>query len=269
MVRTDDLPFARSAADLVAGRHLYPLRFSEAGIDLKNINVRTGANTSGAAVRTCNDWTVARLTLGTFGYAHGENSLFSNAGATACSVPMQLYCFGIDRVAPIAAPRPASGSKAFVSSTFDPILGLGGADALCTSDASTAGLTGTFKAYMATTTASATSRFTSTAVNFVRTDGIPVGSVATVLAATSVFTAPLSVAADGVTHFGNTAMWVGATTGSALGTALTTCSNWSTNTSAFTGSTGLAGSGYGPQFINVSTAKCSNTTAFRLYCLQN
>jgi hypothetical protein len=75
----------------------------------------------------------------------------------------------------------------------------------------------------------------------VRTDGIPVGLVAVVRSASTIFTAPLNVTADGLTYLGNNAVWTGATSGTVVGTAATTCNDWTSNASTSTGGEGRAG----------------------------
>lgn len=271
-VRTDGKIFARSKADFVAGRHHYPLRVSETGVDLLTARTAwTGALMTGAATaNTCSNWTsIATGTSGTAGEPHTGGTMWSSFSTSGCTGLKSLYCLGVDRVAPIAAPAPAAGRIAFVSSaSFNASTGVAGADALCTSQATAAGLTGTFKALLATTTATAASRFTTTAANFVRPDGVVIGPVSAVLGGNVVLSAPINVTADAASYLGNNGSWTGATAPTSVGTAASTCANWSSNLATATGVYGRVGETDGKYWFNTTTTTTCNAS-FRVYCLQN
>jgi hypothetical protein len=83
-----------------------------------------------------------------------------------------MYCLQIDHSTPIAAPS-AQGPVAFVSSDlFTPTnTGIDAADTLCQTEATSAGLTGQFLAFLATTSEAAISRF-NPGGSWVRRDGV-------------------------------------------------------------------------------------------------
>ena len=80
-------------------------------------------------------------------------------------------CVEIGRVQPVIT-RPDTGKRAFATTnSWQPGGGRDSADAHCASEASLAGLTGTFLAAMATTTETIASRFPADAI-YRRTDGV-------------------------------------------------------------------------------------------------
>jgi hypothetical protein len=132
-------------------------------------------------------------------------------------------------------------------------------------------LTGTFRALLATTTASAASRFGTTGATWVRADGIAITTTAAELfaAATSAYRVVPNQTANGayVTASPRRYLWSGATSLTATGTAASTCSDWTSTSSTVM-----------PQLAELNTATPSNlfggigyltcATAQRLMCLQ-
>ncbi len=159
------------------------------------------------------------------------------------------------------------GNIAFVSTknfTPGPGIGIAGADALCASEATSASLAGTYKALLATSTASAASRMTLASI-YVRPDGIPIATGATI-AAGSALDSGIWQRADGsyVPSQGDLT-YTGAPTPSAAGTVTSTCNDWTSTASsgAFIGSDPFAD----PTWWNLaSNAACTQTLA--VYCLQ-
>src|SRR5204863_1553574 len=163
-VRRDLRPVVDTVADLIAGRIRYPIRVDELGNDhsLGTVAVFTGTQPDGTGLSdgTCLDFTatngsaiVGELTGGAVKWTQlGAPSVF-------CGAHTALYCFGIDRATALPE-EPAPQRRAFVSAnTFASGNGIGPADTLCTDEAVNAGLAGTFRALLGTTTASPASRF--------------------------------------------------------------------------------------------------------------
>jgi hypothetical protein len=98
---------------------------------------------------------------------------FQINGSNTCSVqPSALYCLGVDRQAKVL-PDSVPGRTAFVSrGLFTPGAGIAPADALCQSEAAAAGLTGSFLAELATSSAPPESRFDLAGPPWVRLDGV-------------------------------------------------------------------------------------------------
>jgi hypothetical protein len=95
------------------------------------------------------------------GASDGTTSQFSVTNDGHCSDAFAYYCLGIDHDFAVA-PIPETGKLAFVSNTaFAPGAtgGLAKADQLCQSNATAAGKTGTFLAFLSTKQQAALSRF--------------------------------------------------------------------------------------------------------------
>jgi hypothetical protein len=107
-------------------------------------------------------------------------AIYDFEGYPACGTPMALHCFETDYNVNITYNRVA-GRVAFVAGSTQSGGGVALFDALCATDAASAGLPGTYLAFVGTSTASAASRFSS-ASTFVRTDGIPVAQAADLFA---------------------------------------------------------------------------------------
>ena len=170
---------------------------------------------------SCIGWTTA-ATSATFkqlvGLARYGTVGWTNAAGGDCNMPTSIYCLGVDRVSVVTITA-ATGRKAFMSkANFDAATGIAGADTLCRTEATAAGLAnaGTFKALLATTSASAASRFDESGPPWVRVDGVQI--------------APIDVRADGTYNdqqFG--VAYTGALAPRDVGTNGTTCNNWSKN----------------------------------------
>jgi len=159
-VRTDGAPFADAPTVFATGNNLvFPVRLDEYGNDLGDVRVYTGTNFGSTTANLCLDWTSnAGVDTGTVSEPkYGFDSAGGYGGA--CSSQAHLLCAEIGRVVQIKL-RPDTGRVAFMTKTnWIPGGGRASADALCTSEAAAAGLTGTFLAAIATTTESIASRF--------------------------------------------------------------------------------------------------------------
>jgi hypothetical protein len=132
-------------------------------------------------------------------------------------------------------------------------------------------LPGTYRALLASSTASAASRFSTTGTTWVRPDGLPVFATASDLDTMTVVT-PIVLSAGGG-YMGNYALWSGAATPTTAGT-LATCENWASNsadggvppaTAGVTGFTQAPSSG--ASAWGYTTLPCSATYG-TVYCLQ-
>jgi hypothetical protein len=276
-VRPDGKPFANTVTDILANKIFYPLRIDENGVDVTSnaqpsantVTVWTGTTKDGvvSAGQTCSDWTVTANSGLTGRAAAGPASWTARTNST-CGTIRRLYCFQIDHGSSDLVPAPTAGKVAFVSTkgfTPGPGVGIAGADALCASNANDAGLAGTFKALLSTTTATAASRVT-LAPLYVRPDGIPIAS-GTTIAAGGVLDSGIWQRADG-TYSPATGdiVYTGAPNPSSLPTsAASTCDDWTatTSTAALIGADTFAD----PTWWNLaSTQACTATLA--VYCLE-
>jgi hypothetical protein len=231
-VRIDGKPVANTAADLVAGRMFHPIRLTESGSDAFDTEVYTGTASDGtlqSGASTCNDYTSADDELIVTGFSTGTSSLFTSFNRVTCAEAARLYCFGVDRQASVTIALPGAIRYAFLSSdSWRPDGNLASADLLCASEASAAGLPGTYKALLATETASAASRFDTTLAPWARVDGVLLAATAEELFSSPYWDTSLTVLADG-TYATSGALLVGGggTNLSAAGTSALTCNNWS------------------------------------------
>jgi hypothetical protein len=137
--------------------------------------------------------------------------------------------------------------------------GIAAADAVCQDDAQSKGLPGTYRAFLATSAASAISRFDTSAAPWVRVDGIPIVHAASDLGRSKGrFVAPLQVTAAGGNLL-NHAAWTGSGDPGAPGNLGSTCNDWR---SAANSSSGTAGTVQFSAFSQVS-ARARRTLATR------
>jgi len=275
-VRVDGKPFANTVADIVANKIWNPIRLTESGVDVaagvlpgtSTLTVFTGTQGDGtfASGFTCDDFT---LTTGSArrGEVAGGPETWTARQNSNCSTSRRLYCFQIDHSANDLVPAPATGKIAFVSTkNFVPGGGIGDADARCATDAAAAALPGTYKALLATTGATAASRFTLASL-YVRPDGTPIAAGSTIAVAGLLDSGIWQRADSSYVGSSGDLVYTGAQTPSALGTLTSTCSNWTSTVTpgAVIGADTFAD----PTWWNLSSANppsCAQTIA--VYCLQ-
>lgn len=168
---------------------------------------------------------------------------------------------------PITAPRPRLHLSQYnlYSSNFG---GLSGADGVCASEASSAGLTGTFMAWLSDSTSSPSTRFTQSSKGYVLVNNTVVAtSWADLVDGT--LAVPINVTADGTV---DPTPRTTATSTDADGTAISTspgafCQDW-TSAAGGASATQIRGhtSGTGTTWTNSFSAGCANT--IRLICFE-
>jgi hypothetical protein len=266
-VRTDGVALADMPSDMFLGGHLLnPIDHDVAGNQMPRVqlDVWTGTASNGTADTvntTCGDWTgVAGLTEVGF---HDRSAPFDIAtSAFDCGQAAHVYCFEVGHDAAVT-PSQASGRIAFLSQQTGTV-GLSGFDSQCASDATAAGLPGTYLAAVAVNGASAASRLPAGAP-WHRVDG-------TLIAATdaAIFSSNLmsfvNQAADGTYAAGSftAETWSGATNGVTAGTDAGTCTSWTVTTGSAIGGSPIDTSNSG--FWGGTAVTC-NITAHVL-CLQ-
>lgn len=285
-IRPDGLPVGDTIGDgtsstdmLFDGHVYYPPRVTELG-NVTTSHAWTSTDDTGALVRTgdnCNNYSNASgANHGRLGAAFGGPTVWTDDSSASvssrtCDRPHPIYCFGTTVNRPLtSADLPAIvGRRAFLSSPWDTVArpGLSGADGVCQADAAAASLPNPtrFKALLATTSASAASRFnTTTGAGWVRTDGVEVSATAADLM-TSKLGSPIVVTADGKTYL-SSAVHTGALTPRSVATNAN-CSDWSDNTSNFGGAKGTSGFGSAKFFDAGFSGTCQ--AGVRLYCLED
>jgi trimeric autotransporter adhesin len=277
--RVDGRAFAATRSDLTQRKILYTLSLDELGGNRADLQVRTGTDDSGVfGSGDCNAWTSNSSTISAnTGFTSYGSGAWTTNGSDTCAVAQPIYCFGIDRNAIATVPVPAAGSvrRAFVSNGWAPSGGLAGADAFCQAEATAAGLTGTYRALLASFGATggitAASRFTTNGSPWARVDNVILDSTATAFlsANTTAWDAALNVRASG--SHGVTRAWAGAGTLNTGGSQVSTCGNWTNASASADGYVGIAFSAIPTTaFANYDTAgnitDCDSMHS--LYCLQ-
>ena len=280
-VRPDGLPFGDTATliaqyQVTGGHTWYPPRLTAAGADV-GAGYWFATGTQGGLHQTgfmCADWT-STAGNSVFGLADTGVAGWGASGSAGCSPnAFHLACLGTDYQAVVRVVAPPNPRFIFLSKApFGAATGVTAANTICTNEATSAGLPGTYKALLAPTGATAGSLFVAHNQPVTRPDGVVVAvSDASFLAIPSAIRAALEIAADGTVPVDtNGAAFTGAASVTAAGTNATTCNNWSTNSGAATGTSGLTNYSAGTTYFNNALSaqpNCDNA-AMRVYCLQN
>jgi hypothetical protein len=277
-VRPDGKPFANTPLSAI----YYPIRQDEFGNELWGRQVFTGTDRNGTKETgsMCSDW-AANTGRGRSGGTNVTHVSWTDhyGGDDACSYEQSIYCFGIDHSADVT-PSSSSMRIAFLSDgDFSPGSGIAEADALCQTEATGAGLTGTFKALLATATESPKSRFNLTGSPWVRPDGAEIAATPQALFDQGVPDTTINMTLGGSYFSAYEWIWTGigpAHQGLGMetpGTAATTCNSWNSSLNSDEGQSGYAGDtvlqfgvlgGYGYSDI---PRDCDRS--LRIYCLEN
>lgn len=267
-VRVDGKPVYDTVADLMTRGAVYPISLDEQGRSVSG-GVWTGTNEDGTlGSSTCLGWTTG---------AAGESGLFGSSTATswtairyvfqACAVAASFLCFETGRSVPVPPPASSTtGRILFVARTMWAGGSLASADAVCATEATAAGVIGTFRALLATTGQPPAARLASLSGPWRRADGVRLTTGALGAAALEI---SANVGADGAylppsSSFSRA--WTGAPDLMTPGTAASTCVDWSST----------AGAGIGGEiaetaltaFGHLQFGQTCGTTAF-LYCAQD
>jgi len=264
-VRPDGKPFLDEADGPAT---YYPPRITELDAELTSNSPPGLGGYATSDVGDCDEWTTSSgskyfLSGDPTGGAGAWNGSLSSLG---CSATFRLYCFQTDFTNTLTFEK-AAGRLAFVSNApWTPSGGLAGADARCNQDAQGAGLTGSFKAMLSTTSAGAASRFSTGAGPWVRRDGVPlVAQAADMFAATGMLLAPLQVTASGdyLTNYGG---WSGSANPQQAGT--NTCGDWTSAAMSARGTAGRVLFARVPDMLAYDPNSTCDAEFTHLYCLQ-
>ncbi|MET0344264.1 MAG: hypothetical protein ABW252_24830 [Polyangiales bacterium] len=272
-VRPDGKPFADRVEDIVASRVYYPLRVDAWGRDLADgvsvLEAWTGTDRRGARGRdrTCGDWTRTALGESALGGAGTASAAwFSDAYTLTCDRRARLYCFGVGAVGEVV-PRFERGRLAFATRLeFRPGGGIEAADRTCNDDARVAGWRGRFRALLATTTASAASRFDPGGARWVGVDGVPITARGDSLFAAVPFVLPPQRDAYGALVGGP--VWTGARSLRDAGTRVETCDDWRGTTGAV-GRGGSSTFSTAPYYLQDVSQRCDGSAQkLGIVCLE-
>lgn len=274
-IRTDGNPFADTIDKLINNNQVFtPVRYDENGALIANLYY-TGTDIHGTyGGLNCNNWTDGTVGASAgYGSTQGASSGWTGSGGISCSGAIRLLCFQTGVGGPLPSITvPASAKKVFVTSTTHNgnLGGLAGADAICVSRATTAGIANAanFKAWISTGSPSvdAINHLTSNGP-WHRLDGVKVADNKAALIAsgsTALFTA-ISQTETGAyisTQYYN--VWTG-TDDNGVG-LVNNCSNWTNGTSGSQGQAGMATISDG-DWTNWTSWSCDNLYA--LYCFED
>jgi hypothetical protein len=272
-VRTDGRPFANSKSDLINGKVFSPPRITEKNTDIGAATIVTGTTVGGVFATGNTDCVGYTSTAGsvTTGLSAAGGSQFFIGGGGGCGSAYHLVCLGTDnQAAVVPVPAPSGARRAFMTA-WSPGSGLSNADATCQAAATAASLTGTYLALLPTLTASALSRFDTSAAagNWYRVDNMPILPSANAWTTATMFDSGPNLSANGATNYGNYAVWSGATAASltAPGLATSTCNNWTDATTSMTGEYGTSNNTALNVFLENGPLGC-NATWGQITCLQ-
>jgi hypothetical protein len=240
-IRPDGQVFADTVDDIAMARIVSPPFLDEHGREIHTPTsdpVLTATDGTGRRVGgACDDWksrTEAMPTETTAGAGiTAATSGYWTAGTSAgCGWALaRFYCFGVDGNAPVAPVR-TEGKIAFLSVGFfqpQPQMGVAGADALCNAEAAAAGLAGSYLALLATSSASAASRFSDLDdATWIRIDGVRLNRPGESLFDPGSLVAPLNLDSSGA-YGAVPGTTIGARSTRELATAETSCSDWQSN----------------------------------------
>lgn len=220
-VRVDGAPIADTIDELISGKLFNTLDRDENNAQLRAY-VFTGTDPTGQLVQNCGDWMVATGIAAAGATLYPPPSLFASYSLN-CTDGHNIYCFEVGNDVPITPPA-TPGRLVFISNVV-PINGLAAFDAQCAADATAAGLPGTFRAAVATTTASIASRFTMDTRTWRRVDGTSLATGADIFDGFELASF-INQKADG-TYLPIQSAWTGATGPRVVGTPSLTCDDWS------------------------------------------
>jgi hypothetical protein len=140
-VRPDGEPVFDSLDDITVPKFMHLPRMNERRAFNAYPNfVATGTYWDGVPTFTCDDWTDPNALKSVVA---GEPNFGSQSWVAGiyptCADPVSVYCFGVDRNAPIVVPPPPAGSRRLFL-TYYPIAGNHSATGQCTAEAIGAGL---------------------------------------------------------------------------------------------------------------------------------
>jgi hypothetical protein len=238
---------ANSYGDLVDGTLDAPILIDESGNDVVGgfeVWTATSANGTNSGVDSCLEWTTNDVAeSGRVGLANQMDANWTDTGVdNTCDVFNRLYCFA-DAISNDDIPPPvAEHVKVFITSGAYtgriPGLGLAAADTACTDVADTAGLTGTWTAWLSDNTTDAVDRIFDGAVPYQLINGTIVANNLTDLT-DGTLDSPILIDESGNVVTGNLEVWT-ATSANGTNPGVASCLEWTTSDVAESGRVGRA-----------------------------
>lgn len=242
-VRLDGTPVIDRIEDLVAtGKMFAPIVIDERGNQIIG-NAWTGTLPNGRVNpnETCSDWTNAGSSV--IGNIEAGPPDYTDWIPVLCDGSVgRLYCLEVGNNVAVSPPPATDGRLVFLSSPRV-AAGVGALDAMCTADATAAGLPGTYHAAVATTTATIASRFSVDNRPWRRVDGSLVANGPAMFDGSKLLNF-VTQNADGTYHGASTMFlndvltFTGSTSPTTLGFVSSTCSDWNDTSGTLAGGFG-------------------------------
>lgn len=244
---------ASNKAELTSGSISSPINRTEFGsLAGPNVGARTGTNFQGNInTPNCNNWTSGSSSVsGRGGFVNDSNSYWTQGGTSACNLNRRLYCFE------------NQPKRVFVtnSSYNGDLGGLSGADVKCQTHANNAGLAGTYRAWLSTSSVDAKNRVTD--ATYALVDGTVIANNINELTNGSL-NHRINMTALGQRYVTTQNVWTG-TQASGLRIANQHCNNWN-SVSGYSGRTGRTNQ-LNQNWTESSIFGCGN--ARKLYCFE-
>ncbi|MES1210518.1 MAG: hypothetical protein ABUS79_31650, partial [Pseudomonadota bacterium] len=208
-VRPDGKPFGDTPASFLSNAGTGNKVFYPPDIDENGALVTDGYFNTSALGDGCVGWTSTLITdYRPGGVPSAGGGGWDVAFGSPCNYKARLYCASVDYTATVTPPGLTASSKiAFITDgKFKPAgsTGLAAADAICAQEATAAGYSGTFKAFIGAASPVTTpiGRFTTASGPWVRPDGISVGTFAQLNSATPQLAAAIQVSPM-LSYYGN------------------------------------------------------------------
>lgn len=235
--RPDGVAVADTIADIVSERMFAPPNRDVLGNHVSEL-VATATLIDGTAGITCETGT-GNLTAGLTDATTARFTDYRDV-AVACDAPSRVYCFGVSTSVAVSKPPPTAGKRIFVAEDFP---GDGNLtvmeDPHCAAAAASAGLTGSFRAYLTDADVPAATKFPATVGPIVRIDGLVVATSIDALNAGELVTSA-NMTADGRVIAGP--VWAGSPSPTTFTTSPDACQSWSTLNAFIFGYVGHLGS---------------------------
>jgi hypothetical protein len=275
-VRTDGFPFSETIDQMLNGKVYTPLRYDEYGNLLPEdplpflfTNTSSSGTVNSSHSESCDDWSSSNnVYVGLGGYEYTYN-MWTSYYSAVCNNTGRLICIqtGKGKALPNFA---VQGKKVFVTQPMGSgnlsswpgsggKTGLAAGDSICQSRADAAGLEGTFKAWLSSSTVNAKDRLISDGP-WVRLDGVKIADSKADLTDGRLFSS-INLMINGQ-YISNYAVRTG--TNSDGTKAAATCEDW-TSASA-TGKIGIAAHA-GASWTDKGDSSCEST--FSIYCFED
>lgn len=264
---------ASSYNDMVDGTLTNPINKTETGTTVAaGTRVWTNTDETGwfdTAVNDCGGFGISTGNgNGNYGLADQVNASWTTSGTAACNQTYRLYCFE----QPYDPPGTAGVDykRVFVTGTgysASAIGGISGADTKCNTLASAAGLSGSYKAWMAdssvgTAPTNAARGFTKADVPYRLVDGRRIADDWTSLVGGYELQTGISLTQTGA-YIAPSGVWTNVTYNGSQENATGNCSNWTSNAGT-NGNYGTSGSS--SSWTDDWNATCNQ--AYRFYCFE-